>query len=128
MVVVTYDEFGGQWDHVSPPGQGTATPGPHDQMGPSTRIPALVLAPGLRRGFSVDHASHDTTSIMATIEHRFRLRPVSTRDAAVGRPVDRVQAGPPPLEGMTASASISTSIPSASPTKTVVRAGNGSVT
>jgi phospholipase C len=83
MVVVTYDEFGGQWDHVSPPGQGTATPGPHDQMGPSTRIPALVLAPGLKRGFSVDHASHDTTSVMATIEHRFRLRPVSTRDAGV---------------------------------------------
>ena len=22
LVVVTYDEFGGQWDHVSPPGQG----------------------------------------------------------------------------------------------------------
>ena len=22
MVIVTYDEFGGQWDHVSPPGQG----------------------------------------------------------------------------------------------------------
>ena len=52
-------------------------------MGPSTRIPALVLAPGLKRGFSVDHASHDTTSVMATIEHRFRLRPVSTRDAGV---------------------------------------------
>jgi acid phosphatase len=83
MVVVTYDEFGGQWDHVSPPGQGTATPGPHDNMGPSTRIPALVLAPGLSSGFSVDHTSHDTTSIMATIEHRFRLRPVSTRDAQV---------------------------------------------
>jgi acid phosphatase len=83
MVVVTYDEFGGQWDHVSPPGQGAATPGPHDDMGPSTRIPALVLAPGLRQGFSVDRASHDTTSIMATIEHRFRLRPVATRDARV---------------------------------------------
>src|SRR4051794_10600085 len=83
MVVVTYDEFGGQWDHVSPPGQGTATPGPHDNMGPSTRIPALVLAPELRRDFSVDHGSHDTTAIMATIEHRFRLRPVATRDARV---------------------------------------------
>ena len=83
MVVVTYDEFGGQWDHVPPPGQGTATPGPHDQMGPSTRIPALVLAPGLKRGFSVDHVSHDTTSVMATIEHRFGLPPVSTRDAGV---------------------------------------------
>ena len=82
MVVVTYDEFGGQWDHVPPPGQG-GTPGVHDNMGPSTRIPALVLAPGLRDDFVVDHVTHDTTSIMATIEHRFGLPPVSTRDAAV---------------------------------------------
>jgi acid phosphatase len=83
MVIVTYDEFGGQWDHVPPPGQGTTTRGPHDEMGPSTRIPALTIAPGLRRPFTVDRVSHDTTSIMATIEHRFGLRPVSTRDAVV---------------------------------------------
>ena len=44
MVVVTYDEFGGQWDHVPPPGQGGA-PGPHDMWGPGTRIPALVISP-----------------------------------------------------------------------------------
>jgi phospholipase C len=81
MVIVTYDEFGGQWDHVPPPGMGTS--GPHDNMGPSTRIPALTLAPGLRHGFSVDRASHDTTAIIATIEHRFGLEPVSSRDAAV---------------------------------------------
>ncbi|HEX5898046.1 MAG TPA: alkaline phosphatase family protein, partial [Solirubrobacteraceae bacterium] len=81
MVVVTYDEFGGQWDHVSPPGLGGT--GPSDVWGPSTRIPALVLAPGLRDGFVVDHVQHDTTSIMATIEHRFGLPPVSSRDAAV---------------------------------------------
>jgi phospholipase C len=83
MVVVTYDEFGGQWDHVPPPGQGATTPGPSDVMGPSTRIPALILAPGLRGDFVVDHASHDTTSILATIEHRFGLEPISARDAAV---------------------------------------------
>jgi phospholipase C len=81
MVIVTYDEFGGQWDHVPPPGMGAR--GPHDNMGPSTRVPALTIAPGLRHGFSVDHASHDTTSIMATIEHRFGLPPVSARDASV---------------------------------------------
>jgi phospholipase C len=52
-------------------------------MGPGTRIPALVLAPGLRDEFVVDHVQHDTTSIMATIEHRFGLAPVSSRDAAV---------------------------------------------
>ena len=83
MVVVTYDEFGGQWDHVPPPGQGAAVAGPHDAMGPGTRIPALTLAPRLPGRFSVDRASHDTTSIMATIEHRFGLDPVSPRDAAV---------------------------------------------
>jgi acid phosphatase len=82
MVVVTYDEFGGQWDHVPPPGQGPTTPGPHDENGPSTRIPALVLAPGLARDFVVDHTSHDTTSILSTIEHRFGLRPLTSRDAA----------------------------------------------
>jgi phospholipase C len=83
MVVVTYDEFGGQWDHVPPPGQGSTTPGVSDAMGPGTRIPALVLAPGLHGNEVLDHASHDTTSIMATIEHRFGLAPVSSRDATV---------------------------------------------
>ncbi|MGZ4267940.1 MAG: alkaline phosphatase family protein [Solirubrobacteraceae bacterium] len=82
MVVVTYDEFGGQWDHVPPPGQG-GTPGPHDASGPGTRIPALVLSRHLRGRFVVDHAQHDTTSVLATIEHRFGLAPLSKRDAAV---------------------------------------------
>src|SRR2546423_6027967 len=82
MVVVTYDEFGGQWDHVSPPGQG-ATSGPHDLRCPGTRIPALVVSPFLRGNFVVDHTQYDTTSILATIEQRFGLAPLSTRDAAV---------------------------------------------
>jgi acid phosphatase len=83
MVVVTYDEFGGQWDHVPPPGQGATTPGPYDLHGPGTRIPALVIGAGLPGRFVVDHASHDTTSIMATIERRFGLKSLSSRDARV---------------------------------------------
>jgi len=82
MVVVTYDEFGGQWDHVPPPGQG-GTPGVHDAHGPGTRIPALVLAPFLHDDFVVDSAQHDTTSILATIEHRYGLEPLTSRDAHV---------------------------------------------
>ena len=82
MVIVTYDEFGGQWDHVSPPGQGNDN-GPHDQFGPGTRIPALVIAPYLKNGFGVDSAEHDTTSILSTIEHRYGLAPLTARDAAV---------------------------------------------
>jgi phospholipase C len=82
MVVVAYDEFGGAWDHVSPPGQGGA-PGPSDAWGPGTRIPALVVSPGLRGDFVVDHTEHDTTSILSTIEHRYDLAPLGSRDAQV---------------------------------------------
>jgi phospholipase C len=79
MIVVTYDEFGGQWDHVKPPTQQKIS----DVWGPGTRIPALVLAPNLSHRHVVDSASHDTTSILATIEHRFGLPALSSRDAAV---------------------------------------------
>src|SRR4029077_18462 len=54
MIIVTYDEFGGSWDHVPPPGQGNPQ-GPHDHWGPGTRIPALIVAPHLRGPFVVDH-------------------------------------------------------------------------
>ena len=80
LVIVTYDEYGGQWDHVAPP-QGKA--GISDKWGPGTRIPALLVSPQLKDPFAVDEVEHDTTSILATIEHRFGLAPLSTRDAAV---------------------------------------------
>jgi phospholipase C len=86
MVIVTYDEFGGQWDHISPPGT-PANPGPHDAYGPGTRVPALILSPNFGHGIippifrsGVDHTPHDTTSILATIEHRFGLPPLTGPD------------------------------------------------
>src|SRR5206468_5309242 len=39
LAISTYDEFGGQWDHMTPPGQ-DGTDGVADQWGPGTRIPA----------------------------------------------------------------------------------------
>jgi acid phosphatase len=101
MVVVTYDEFGGQWDHVSPPGQG-GTAGPHDQWGPGTRIPALIVTPQLRGNFVVDHTQYDTTSILATIEHRYGLLPLSSRDAAVNDLGNVFNAHNPATEGSSA--------------------------
>jgi len=82
MVIATYDEFGGQWDHVPPPGQGGVA-GPHDIWGPGTRIPAFVISPFVRGRRAIDHTQHDTTSILATIEHRYGLPALGTRDAAV---------------------------------------------
>ncbi len=83
LVVVTYDEFGGQWDHVAAPGQGPdAADGPSDEFGPSTRVPALIIGGGFTRS-GVDHQSHDTTSILATIERAYGLAPLGSRDAEV---------------------------------------------
>jgi acid phosphatase len=82
LVIVTYDEFGGQWDHVPPPGQAGGPSGPSDQWGPGTRIAAVAISPKFKHS-GVDHAEHDTTSILATIEHQYGLAPMGTRDAAV---------------------------------------------
>jgi acid phosphatase len=77
-VVVTYDENGGFWDHVSP----TTKKGVSDQWGPGTRVPTLVVSPLLSKT-GVTHTSFDTTSILSTIEKRWDIDPLSTRDAAV---------------------------------------------
>ncbi len=77
-IVVTYDEFGGQWDHVPPP---TAA-GVSDEWGPGTRLPTLVISNLLPRS-GVSSLPSDTTSILATIEARYGLAPLSTRDASV---------------------------------------------
>ncbi|MBW8756652.1 MAG: acid phosphatase, partial [Burkholderiales bacterium] len=64
LVVVTYDENGGQWDEVAPPKA--------DLVGPGTRIPAVIVSPFARRGF-VDHTVYDTGSIARFITHRWSL-------------------------------------------------------
>ena len=71
LVVVTYDENGGYWDHVPPP----AGPGWGDRWGPGTRIPTIIVSPLARRGF-VDHTPYDTTSILKLITKRFGLEPL----------------------------------------------------
>jgi acid phosphatase len=90
LVVVTYDENGGLWDHVAPP--------KGDRWGPGSRIPAIIVSPFAKKGY-VDHTQYDTTSILRFITRRFDL-PIlpglAARDAAL-------QAnGHPPMGDLTA--------------------------
>ena len=64
------------------PGQGNDN-GPHDQWGPGTRVPALVIGPHLKGRFVVDDTEYDTTTVLSTIEQRYGLAPLGTRDAAM---------------------------------------------
>ena len=62
LILITYDENGGQWDHVPPPRR--------DRWGPGTRIPLIAVGPTVRRGY-IDHTPYDFGSILRTIEVRF---------------------------------------------------------
>ncbi|MDP9125534.1 MAG: acid phosphatase [Pseudomonadota bacterium] len=64
VIVITYDENGGQWDHVAPP--------KGDKLGPGTRIPALIISPYSKAG-TVDHTQYDTASVLRLITRRFGL-------------------------------------------------------
>ena len=71
LVIVTYDENGGYWDHVAPP----SGPGWGDRFGPGTRIPTLLIGPRVKKHF-VDSTAYDTTSILKFITRRFALEPL----------------------------------------------------
>jgi len=89
VIVITYDEFGGAWDHVAPPAG--------DLLGPGARIPALIISPFARKA-SVDHTPYDTGSIMRLMIRRFGLDPlpgIERRDRSL------IEHGAPPMGDLT---------------------------
>lgn len=76
LLVITFDEWGGFFDHV-PPEQAPDVGGPKPR-GP--RVPTLVVSPRARRGY-VEHGTYDHASILALIEWRWGLKPLAPRDA-----------------------------------------------
>jgi acid phosphatase len=79
LIIVTYDENGGFYDHAPVPAA--------DRWGPGSRIPALLISPYVRKGF-VDKTLYDTGSILRLITHRWSLAPlpgVTMRDDALIR-------------------------------------------
>jgi acid phosphatase len=83
VIVVTYDENGGVWDHATPP--------KGDLLGPGTRVPTVIISPLAKRHF-VDHTPYDTGSILRLIAHRYRLPPLrgtTARDGALAEHHER---------------------------------------
>lgn len=74
-IIVTYDENGGFWDHVSPPAG--------ERWGPGTRVPAIIVSPLAHKG-QVDHTPYDTTSILKFLTRRFDLEPLPGVRAGAG--------------------------------------------
>ena len=83
MIVFQYDEWGGFFDHVPP---GVAPTSEIDRAAGNLdglrgfRVPAIIVAPFARRGY-VDHTVFDHTSVLRFIEWRWKLDPLTERDA-----------------------------------------------
>lgn len=71
-IFITYDEWGGFYDHVPPPSV--------DGYGLGLRVPGLVISPYARQGY-VDHRIHSPASWLKIVEERFGLVPLTNRDA-----------------------------------------------
>ncbi len=95
LLLITYDEHGGCFDHVPPPAAAPPDPGaPAGQYGfrfdrLGVRVPAILVSPWIDAGTvfrprDADGAlaSLDHTSWLASVERRFGLAPLTARDAA----------------------------------------------
>ncbi|HMA70394.1 MAG TPA: alkaline phosphatase family protein [Xanthobacteraceae bacterium] len=90
LLIVTWDEHGGFYDHVPPPRAvppGDTQPGSkYNQFGFTfgqygVRVPAVVVSPLIPANI-LDNRLYDHASIPATVEKAFGLRPLTARDAA----------------------------------------------
>jgi len=125
LLVWLYDEHGGYYDHVAPPG----APEPDDvpgqnpmrrffllrllnltgygkrieaiDAGPTTydrlgfRVPAVIVSPYAKPGY-VTSTVYDHTSILKLIQRKWNLPPLTKRDSAASDPLDALDLQSPP--------------------------------
>ncbi len=106
VLVVTYDEWGGFFDHVTPPTvvddtdpasvdhrcgvDGCGGPPDYRQLG--FRVPCIVVSPFAAAG-PVHGGPYEHTSILRLIEWRWQLQPLTARDANAKNLADALDFG-----------------------------------
>jgi phospholipase C len=114
LLIVTYDEHGGFYDHVvpprAPPPDGFTSPTEDDRMQAAKskrnqylmaadyrfgfdrfglRVPAILVSPRVEKG-GVDSTQYSHTSILATLHELFGTQPLTARDRAAKSFVSKV--------------------------------------
>jgi phospholipase C len=79
VIIVTWDDYGGFYDHVPPPEV--------DKYGYGPRVPALVISPWAKPGY-ISHIHYDFTSPLKLIEDHFGLNPLASRDRDANNMLD----------------------------------------
>ena len=78
-IFLTYDDFGGFYDHVPPPHL--------DIMGLGPRVPMLIISPWAKQGY-VDHTEYEFSSVLKFIETVFDLKCMTARDCGANDMMD----------------------------------------
>jgi phospholipase C len=83
-VFITYDDFGGLYDHVPPPHL--------DIMGLGPRVPMLIVSPWTKPGY-IDHTPYEFSSVLRFIEETFGLKCMTDRDCGASDMMDAFDFG-----------------------------------
>jgi len=89
LIIVTWDDWGGWYDHVPPPQV--------DQIGMGFRVPALIISPYAKKGY-ISHQETEHASVPKTIEKLFNLPNLNQRDANANDLLDALDFSQPPRQ------------------------------
>lgn len=92
-IILTWDDWGGFYDHVAPPR------GPNTHIMYGFRVPAIIISPYSKAGY-VDHTRYSFTSMIKLVEDAFGLPRLTKQDAAandMSSAFDFTQQPAPPL-------------------------------
>ncbi len=78
-VFITWDDFGGFYDHVPPPTV--------DSFGFGPRVPLLIISPYAKRGY-ISHTQYEFSSLLKFVESRYGLAPLTARDRVANTMLD----------------------------------------
>lgn len=109
MLILTWDEHGGFYDHVSP--LPSIAPGDAPQFASSnkfgftfmqygTRVPAIIISPLIPANL-IDHRVYDHSSVPATIEQICKIQPMTQRDAQANHLLELVSLTSPRTDAPT---------------------------
>ena len=91
VVFLTWDDFGGFYDHVPPPAIGAYSLGP--------RVPLLIISPYSRKGY-ISHEQYEFSSFLKFAETRFDLPALTDRDRRANDMLDSFDFDQQPLPAL----------------------------
>jgi len=78
-VFLTWDDFGGFYDHVAPPSL--------DRYGLGPRVPMIIISPYAKKGF-ISHTNYEFSSFLKFVELRWGLKTLTQRDIQANNMTD----------------------------------------